>query len=777
MSAVLQKIKVDLVSRPLISGLILLTITAAATLLTLALATLMNLSAPYDQAFETLNAAHLWLYFDRARVSERDLARIAALPKVAATTGVQYSTETRAYIDDNTRVLVSVRMVPETQPQVNRLLVTEGAYLADQQAEVVAAKDLDDLYTLRAGQAITLTTADGGKEVLPVVGLAYNPMWDTYRNTEPPYLYVNASTMRRLFPNEADWAWSMGLRLEDPQTVESVIQRIETLLHSEDAVTKHVDWRDVRESAMFGAQLNFVFLGAFGLFAILATILVIATSISSTVLSQFRQIGILKAVGFTRRQILWLYLGQHVILGLVGCALGLTVGRLLAPLPLKSVAASLSTPFEPTFPLPFVALIFVLILGIIIAATYSAARRGASANTIQAITTGAEPPRQKSLFGVEWITRLRAGMPLMLGFNDVTAKPFRSVMTGLNLTLGVIGIVFGLTLNRTLDTYQADPSLLGIVYDALVTRERFSDRKTQHLLDRAPGVDAVYTETLIDADTPQGQQFQIRAVEGDLHAFPFRITKGRFFRANRFEAIAGRGLLDWLGLDVGDPLTVILDEQTHRPITLTIVGEYPEPVNAGQMLMVDRSVIARLARDADPYRYYVRLASDANPDQLDAFLSPDADADLSVTLVRQAIPDAVIYLQLAIFALSAILIGIALINVFTTSLLAVQERVRTFGILKTVGMTPAQVILMVTGTSGALGLLATALGIPLGYALTQTLMGTLSQIYGFGDVRVTLGLHMIVPLIPLMMLVSMLGGLLPGRRAARLPIVKVLRHE
>jgi putative ABC transport system permease protein len=368
-------------------------------------------------------------------------------------------------------------------------------------------------------------------------------------------------------------------------------------------------------------------------------------------------------------------------------------------------------------------------------------------------------------------------MPLMLGFNDITAKPLRSMMTGLNLTLGVIGIVFGLTLNRTLDTYRADPSLLGIVYDALVTREQFSDRKTQHLLDRAPGVDAVYTETLLDVETPQGEQFQIRAVAGELQTFPFRITKGRFFHTNRHEVIAGRGLLDWLGLDVGDSLTIIVDEQTHRPMSLTIVGEYPEPVNAGQMLMVDRSIIARLAPDSEPYRYYVQLTPDANPSQIKAFLSPDADSDLNVTLVRQAIPDAVVYLQLAIFALSAILIGIALINVFTTSLLAVQERVRTFGILKTVGMTPTQVILMVTGTSGALGLVATALGIPLGYVLTQTLMRTLSRMYGFGDVHVTLGLRMIVPLIPVMMLVSMLGGLLPGRHAAQLPIVKVLRHE
>jgi hypothetical protein len=46
MDAILQKIKADITSRPLISLLIVVTITAASALLTLALATLLHLNAP-----------------------------------------------------------------------------------------------------------------------------------------------------------------------------------------------------------------------------------------------------------------------------------------------------------------------------------------------------------------------------------------------------------------------------------------------------------------------------------------------------------------------------------------------------------------------------------------------------------------------------------------------------------------------------------------------------------------------------------------------------------
>jgi putative ABC transport system permease protein len=341
----------------------------------------------------------------------------------------------------------------------------------------------------------------------------------------------------------------------------------------------------------------------------------------------------------------------------------------------------------------------------------------------------------------------------------------------------VIGIVFGLTLNGTLDAYRTDPSLLGIPYDAAVTRESTSDQKMRHLLSRAPGVEAFYAQYLAEVETPAGQSFNVRAVEGDLAAFPFRIDEGRLLRPDTQEAIAGRGLLDWLGLEVGDEITVAFKDLENRPITWQIVGQYPEPSNAGQMLMVNLSTVTRVLKQAEPNTYFLKLAPDYDPAQLKHYLKPRQDSDLDITFVAQAIPDEVIYVQLAIFALSAILIGIALINVFNTSLLAMQEKVRVVGILKTVGMTPAQVMTMTNTAAGFLGLFAAVLGIPIGLMFTQALLDILSTSYGFSDVHATLGLLYVLSLVPLMVLVSVAGSTIPGRWAAKLPIVQVLRSE
>ncbi len=213
-----------------------------------------------------------------------------------------------------------------------------------------------------------------------------------------------------------------------------------------------------------------------------------------------------------------------------------------------------------------------------------------------------------------------------------------------------------------------------------------------------------------------------------------------------------------------------------RPLTLQIVGQYPEPVNTGEMLMADLAIIRRWERSLEPRTYYLKLAPDHEPAALKAHLEPRAESDLHLTWVAQAIPDVVVYLQLAIFALSAILIGIAVVNVFNTSLLSVQEKLRAVGVLKTLGMTPGQVVAMIGTTAGVLAVLASVVGIPLGWWLTKTMLQSLSATYGFGRAHVAFRPLYGLLLPPLMVGVSLLGSLLPARRAARLSIVSVLRQ-
>jgi len=775
MRAIWQKIIADLLRRRAISFLIICTIITAAALLTLALSTLMNLGGPYDKLSSELNSAHLWLHFTPERISSTDISRIESLPEVVSSTGRQYSYNTLVRTGGE-RLGVSLRVLNGEQPEVHRLMLADGRYLASDAEEVLIEQYPAGFYQVSVGDTVIITDADGKEVELPVVGVVFDPMYDTYRNSQPPYLFISEETLRRLFPDKDTWNWSLGLRLADPESVDEVVAEIKSM-RSLEFVESHTDWHDAKESALFRVQLTFIFLSAFSLFAILATVLIVISVVSSTVLSQIRQIGVLKAIGFTGRQISFLYVGQYTILSLVGTGLGFAIGLALAPLPLGAVTTSLGTNFRPPFSFTLMALVFSIIPGITMLAAGIAARRGAKANIIKAIAVGAEAPIRKTFWGARLAEWLGAPMSLVLGLNDAFVRPLRSLLTGLNLTLGVMGIVFGLALSSTLQTYRENPALLGVAYDATVIRQESTDARAQRILDQAPGVDAFYGEMQLQVQTRNGQTFQLRAVEGDLAAFPFHMAEGRFFQPDTNEAIIGRGLLDWLGLQLGDSLTLTLEGDDRHEVSWTIVGVYPEPADAGQRIMVNLSSASGLDRHAVPDVYYLKLSPGVDTVKLRAYLEPNQESDLSLILVDEAIPSSVIYLQLAVFMLGGILIGIAVVNVFITSLLATQEKLRVVGILKTVGMVPVQVVTMINTAAGVLGLLSVLVGVPVGLALTGGMLTALSNAYGFGQVSVSFDPWAVTLLLPLILAISLVGSYIPARWAAKLPIVRVLREE
>jgi putative ABC transport system permease protein len=775
MKAVWQKIQADLLHHQIISFLIICTITVAATLLTLAISTLMNLGAPYDRLFEQVNGAHLWLYFKPGLVNTADLRRIEALPGVANSTGLQYGYLTQVRFDD-TQAWVTLRVAPLKQPEVHRLYFLEGRSFLPRAREVVAEKYMRTAYKLAVGEKVVITRSDGIDVSLPVVGLAYDAMYDTYRIDQSPYLYVSEETLRSLFPDKDTWSWSLGLRLSDPEAVDDVLAEVKSM-RSLELVKSHTDWRDVKESALFEGQLASIFLSAFSLFAILATGLIIISVVSSSILSQIKQIGILKALGFTSGQILLVYVGQYSVLGLIGTTFGFLLGLELAPVPMQAVTASLNTTFTPSFSPTLLLIVFGIIPGATMLSALSAAARGARANIIKSIAIGAEAPTKKMFWGARLAEYLGAPVVLVLGLNDIFVRPLRSFLTGLNLTLGVIGIVFGLALTDTIQAFRENPALLGIVYDAVVTRQQVSDNLSQRLLTKAPGVEAFYGETQIKAWASDEKTFKVRAIEGDLDSFPFQIIEGRFFQPGTNEAIAGKGLLDWLGLGVGDTLSVNLEEK-DGPMTLwVIVGVYPEPADAGQRLMVNLSSVNRLVKANHPNTYYLKLSPEADIPAIRNFLAPQKKSGLSLVTVGEAIPESVIYLQLAIFALAGILIAIAIVNVLIMSLLAAQEKLRVIGILKTVGMTPAQIVQMFNLTAASLGTLAVFIGLPVGWLMTQNLMSLLSNAFGFGSISISLTPVRAMALIPFIIFVSILGSYIPARWAARQFIVKILRQE
>jgi lipoprotein-releasing system permease protein len=124
-------------------------------------------------------------------------------------------------------------------------------------------------------------------------------------------------------------------------------------------------------------------------FVILAVALGIASVLAVSVVQKSREIGILRATGTSRQQILRIFLIEGSIVGLLGSAVGIALG-----IALGAFFSSLATNPDgsPTFPVSLDAVLYLrsaaLAIGVGLAAAILPARRAARMDPAQVIRTG-----------------------------------------------------------------------------------------------------------------------------------------------------------------------------------------------------------------------------------------------------------------------------------------------------------------------------------------------------------------------------------------------------
>jgi putative ABC transport system permease protein len=84
-------------------------------------------------------------------------------------------------------------------------------------------------------------------------------------------------------------------------------------------------------------------LSALGSIALLVGLFLIYNTISISVISRREEVGTLRAIGTSRRTILSLFLGEAILLSLVGTVLGLGIGRLMANAAVRATATTVDT--------------------------------------------------------------------------------------------------------------------------------------------------------------------------------------------------------------------------------------------------------------------------------------------------------------------------------------------------------------------------------------------------------------------------------------------------
>ena len=781
MSSIMTKVLGDLKRRRLQAAVIALVIFLASGTTTLGLTLLQTASDPWDRAFEAQKGAHLTVHFDRHKVDTQQLAGTPALIGASASAGPWPLVYGAAFALGTHKYQLNTVGRDSAQADVEILQLVAGRWV-EGPGEIVVTRAFADFNRVRLGDRL-LSLGSLEKPALVVVGEAVD-IDEGGAELSSQSAWVAPSQLPLLAP---DWGYTMVYRFAQAPSeseLQDKVARLEAALPP-GAVQYSLDYLAFKLLFNITNQLVVTFLLAFGIFALLACAATVANLVSGIVIASYREIGVMKAVGFTPLQVVGTLVGQMLVPALAGCVLGIPAGVALSIPLVDRAAASLALPSEPPFaPAMALATLLVVTAVVLLAAVLPGLRAG-RLSAVGAISLGSAPSGgRRSLVG-SWLRRLPLPQPLALGSGDAFARPQRAALTVLAVLVGVTTLVFAGGL-RTSVQHLFDTSgpggLSGNPHtDVTIQRSiAYPDQKVMATLAAQPETDLVIGGAR-NLETVPGVGGRlpvwIIAYRGDSARLGIPVISGRWFSAPG-EVVAPRRILEASHLKVGDRFRAVI---RGSAVELQVVGEIFSTTDLGYEIDMDISTLAAAAPGVQPTYYFVKL-------------KPGSDAETYARRVQATEPDfvdaspnrihgsvsGIDTLNSVMLVLAAVLALIAVAGVFNTLLLNTREHARETAVLKALGMTPLQVLAMVAASAVLLGSVGGLLGLPAGVAVHRALMEALARVVG-NDLPDSLFRVFSAPGLILLALagvaVALVGSLLPARWAAMTRVAEVLHSE
>lgn len=801
MSGILTKILADLRRRTLQTTVIFLIILLASGVTTLALTLLSQSGSPYDRAFTTQRGANLVSLFYASAATPAQLQATARQPAVTASGGPWPAAELTFQPTSLPPTLAAqshglglprsdLRLVGRDNPggAVDRLQIVAGRWV-QRPDEIVLTRSFAEKVAAQAGGTVVsllgahLRAVNAGHNTTFVVVGEVIDVNDADSWT-PQQAWVQPGVVASLAPVNM-LRYEMAYRFQQAGSdapVQTQLAAIKAALPL-GALYRSYPAQEVKTDVTITTSLVLTFLLAFSVFALVAVALIVANVVTGVVLAGYREIGIMKAIGFTPGQVVEVLIGQILIPTLAGCLVGIPLGALLSVPLLDQSAQAMGLPAPASFVPVLDLLAFLAVVLVVSAAAIVPAWRGSQLSPVRVLASGTAPSSARS----SWLGRRLQGLglprPLSLGAGDAFVRPLRGVLTAVAVLIGVATITFAVGLHGTLQNLNQDPSLhsndyVGGTYQVEVSpNTSMSDPQVMRLILAQPGTAAVvaYADAFVNVPGLT-DPVQAIAVRGDATQQGYHALDGRWFSAPG-EVVAGGAFIQEAHLRLGDRFTISLAD---RSTGMRLVGTEFDLTSRGRVMRLPWASYLQVVPEGAPFHYAIQLRPGTDSVTYAQRIEHAAPTSLDVSINNPTNSSLVALLTGVVAALALVLALIAVAGVFNTMLLNTRERLRDLAVVKAVGMTPRQVMGMVTASAGILGLVGGVLGLPAGMILHSAIVGLIANLAGNTIPIDTTGVFspLVMPLLVLAgIVVAVVGAWLPARWAARAPVVEMLHAE
>jgi len=541
--------------------------------------------------------------------------------------------------------------------------------------------------------------------------------------------------------------------------------------------------------------LNGIFL-ILGIMAILSLglgLFLVINTISAIVSQQVSQIGVMKAVGATTRQLLQMYLSGVLIYGVLALLIAVPLGGLAAYALSGGLLSLLNSPVESFrfsssamaqqvavgLLTPTLAGLFPVLSGVRITVREAISSYG--------IGTGYGSSRFDRV--LSWIRGLPR--PMALTLRNTFRRKVRVTLT--QITLIMAGLVFMMVMSASESfSYTLDFLTNSLGLKVLLGLEgNLRSDEAISIITTQPGVDQVEMRLFRpgtarrNEDDLKGEDIFVNALPPDTQLARLPVPHGRWLLPEDGHAVViNQEIATKLGVKVGD--TIVLDVGSGKKTRWTVVGTVfdlsflqrntyvPIEVFTREMGLVGRASDAWVTTLPDDAATQARVA-----DQLrNAFESRGIRVGFTLTEgeLRTFNDNAFGIITTLLLVMSGLVASVGSIGLAGMLSINVLERRREIGVMRAIGASSFTMASLFIGEGMVLGLLAGLLAIPFSIplgSLFASAIGNVIQvgvIYQFSWAGVVTWLVIIVAL-------SIAASALPAWRAARLSVRESLAYE
>ncbi|MGY1396523.1 FtsX-like permease family protein [Streptomyces sp. SS10] len=753
--------------------------------------------APFDHAFTKQRGAHITAQFDPAKVSTAELAATRRLDGVTASAGPYPSTAFRPVGQTGFR-LPTLTLVGRSGADgaVDRVELKSGRWV-QKRGEIVLSTSFEGPGT-EIGSTLR-TSGSANAPALKIVGFALS----TSKTADS---WATPAQVDAVAPQGHPITYQMLYRFDSAATKQQILAGRMKLASATGSggLLGTQSWLDTKRTADQGAAATVPFVMAFGVLGIVMSVIIVSSVISGAVGTGLRRIGILKAIGFTPREVVRAYVAQAMVPAVSGIVLGVLLGNLLAVPVLADTEAvygtvSLSVAWWVDVAVPAAALLVVGLAALI------PAQRAGKLHTVEAIAVGRAPGTGRGLRAHRVLGRLPLPRPVTYGLATPFTHPMRALAMLLAVAFGTIAVTFAVGLTSSLGAISTsqDPESHASVTVTTVglndiapppppavgaeaspspvarstpdpTKTKVADpAKVRSAIKSQVGLDSYYgklqTEVVVAGTSGS---VQATLYEGDSHDGSYEMLSGHWL-TGKGQVVVPTRFLERTSSKVGDTVRVTYEKESAD---LKIVGESFDTSGSQPTIHADLAdfpsaepstflVKVKSGTSADDYAR--KLASVVRPLGGDATTVPPAERE-GVILVMQAMAG----------LLTLMLVAVAGLGVLNSVVLDTQERVHDLGVCKAIGMTPRQTVSLVLASVAAIGVMGGLLGVPVGYVLHGLVMPVMARAVGTTMPSSVLDVYGPTQLVLLGLgggVLAVLGALVPAGRAARTRTATALR--